>query len=104
MLKRFKMLLVSISLMGLFMISLADYAKAGAGPTTIDECVDNIKDFCYFAQYNDCLDGCKNSNSRKLFGKCLQACNIEATCCFDIRLFLSCDVGNSQLPPICEAP
>jgi hypothetical protein len=106
MLKSFKMLLVVASLMGLFVISLADHAKAGiscpppgAGNSV---CVDCCKEQCYApqGQYKNCVEQCSSNHGRDK-GQCIANCNLDAACCFDDCLDFECGLGSEQRPAFC---
>jgi hypothetical protein len=107
MLKSFKMLLVVASLMSLFMISLADHAKAGTSCPPPDdggasECVDCCKYECYppQGQYKNCVEQCNSYHGRDK-GQCIASCNLDAACCFDDCLSFDCGLGSEQRPPFC---
>ncbi len=102
MLKSLKIIIAVASLLGLSLVSLSDYARAGVPPPgNIDDCVDAVKDLCNEGQYKTCVDNC-NSLQKKYRAECIVGCNLEVACCFQNFLFYSCGLGNDQLPGFCD--
>jgi hypothetical protein len=105
--KSLKILMIVASLMGLFLISLPDNAKAGFSCLPPDdggasECVDCCKEECYPSQgqYKNCVEQCSSSHGRDK-GQCIANCNLDAACCFDFCLYDQCYLGSEQRPAFC---